>query len=398
MRRTGNSSPSRVGGTLVLLAAVVALFGLGVMRTVPQMERDLATRVHQALRAGGFEASVRFTGQDAEVSCSSGLGDVAAARSIAHSIEGVRGVDFAPTCGTPTTSTTITPVTSTTAAPTTTVVPTTSVASTTTVEPSTTTVASTVPPNGELFSLVYLDGRFTMQGVLASDTQQKVLESIAGLATVPDNVDDTTTVQDGFAITDRAVADFAAIVLAMPANVVSADIRVQHKGARMSAVSVSAVAFDTAGRTAFSRAVSARGLTPIVQLRKKATTADAAAVAVDIKSVVVADPLQFDDTTKSSSLKASSMPAVYRIAAMARRFGGLVVHVDGFTESGGSAAANRVLSQRHASAVRAALIALGVPTRRVTAEGFGGTKPILDAAGVEDATASRRIEFRVTLG
>lgn len=395
MRRRGNSSPSRLGGMLVLLTAVLALFGIGVMRTVPQMERELASSVRQALRAGGFETSVRFTGQDAEVSCAAGIGDLSAARSIARSVEGVRGVTFSSSCSAAPTTTTTAPTT--TAVPTTTAAPapTTTEAATTT---TTTTVTSTLPAKGELFSLVYADGRFVMRGVLASDTQQKVLESIAGIATLPDNVDDGTTVQEGFAITDRAVADFAAMVLAMPANVVSADIRVQHDGSRLSAVSVSAVAFDNTSRTAFTRAVTARGLSPIVQVRKKATAADATAVAADLMAAVVAEPLQFDDTANSSSLKPASMPVVYRIAAMARRFGGLVVHVEGFTESGGSTAANRVLSQRHATAVRAAMISLGVPARRVTAEGLGGSKPILDATGAEDAEASRRIEFRVTLG
>ena len=49
-----------------------------------------------------------------------------------------------------------------------------------------------------------------------------------------------------------------------------------------------------------------------------------------------------------------------------------------------------------ASAVSDALIARGADDDMLTIVGLGGSEPILDADGVEDKAASRRVEFVVT--
>ena len=65
----------------------------------------------------------------------------------------------------------------------------------------------------------------------------------------------------------------------------------------------------------------------------------------------------------------------------------------GFLTSGGTesilcgvlAARKRALAER------------GIPSDSLTAVGFGGTRPILGADGLEDKTASRRVEFVVSI-
>ena len=69
--------------------------------------------------------------------------------------------------------------------------------------------------------------------------------------------------------------------------------------------------------------------------------------------------------------------------------------IEGHTDTDGSEEGNLELSQARAESVLAFLVSNGLDAERFTAVGFGEAQPVLDAAGVEDKEASRRIEFNV---
>ncbi len=69
--------------------------------------------------------------------------------------------------------------------------------------------------------------------------------------------------------------------------------------------------------------------------------------------------------------------------------------VEGHTDSQGSAAYNQDLSQRRAQSVRDYLVSRGIAADRVTAEGFGLTRPIADNASAEGRADNRRVEIVV---
>ncbi|OWV64037.1 hypothetical protein ATY76_21470 [Rhizobium sp. R339] len=71
------------------------------------------------------------------------------------------------------------------------------------------------------------------------------------------------------------------------------------------------------------------------------------------------------------------------------------VEITAYTDRSGSIAENRLLSQRRADAAAAALVAAGVPARRISkAEGLGEDDP-LARDGNPIATVSRRAEILV---
>lgn len=70
-----------------------------------------------------------------------------------------------------------------------------------------------------------------------------------------------------------------------------------------------------------------------------------------------------------------------------------LIAVDGHTDEVGSEADNIVLSQRRADAVREALAKLGVPQAKLTARGFGETKPRSDNDTPQGRQLNRRVEF-----
>lgn len=72
---------------------------------------------------------------------------------------------------------------------------------------------------------------------------------------------------------------------------------------------------------------------------------------------------------------------------------GVVIEVGGHTDSDGSDAANLILSDNRAKAVRDELIKLGVKPEMLTEKGYGATKPINDNKTVDGKFKNRRIEY-----
>jgi len=71
----------------------------------------------------------------------------------------------------------------------------------------------------------------------------------------------------------------------------------------------------------------------------------------------------------------------------------LKLRVEGHTDNQGNAAANQALSEKRAQAVMGWLVANGVDSSRLSAKGFGQSKPLADN-GTEDGRAkNRRVEL-----
>ncbi len=69
--------------------------------------------------------------------------------------------------------------------------------------------------------------------------------------------------------------------------------------------------------------------------------------------------------------------------------------VEGHTDSQGAAGYNQDLSQRRAEAVRSHLVSRGIAADRITAQGFGLTRPIADNTSTEGRANNRRVEIVV---
>jgi outer membrane protein OmpA-like peptidoglycan-associated protein len=97
--------------------------------------------------------------------------------------------------------------------------------------------------------------------------------------------------------------------------------------------------------------------------------------------------------TDLARLNAEGMRSVQKLVALLQDNPQRTVLVEGFTDSTGSAAHNQALSERRASAVRSALVDLGVGQERVAIHGYGETLPV----AANDSAANRQLNRRVEI-
>ena len=71
------------------------------------------------------------------------------------------------------------------------------------------------------------------------------------------------------------------------------------------------------------------------------------------------------------------------------------VELAGHTDSKGSDAYNKKLSQSRADSVKAYLVSQGVPATRLVAKGYGEVAPVASNDTDDGRAQTRRVEFRV---
>lgn len=94
-----------------------------------------------------------------------------------------------------------------------------------------------------------------------------------------------------------------------------------------------------------------------------------------------------------STIKPESMGTLNEIAKMMKDHADLRFEIDGHTDSDGADDVNMKLSQARAGAVKDKLTSMGINAERLTAKGFGETKPIDKNDNAEGKANNRRVEF-----
>nr|WP_314546946.1 OmpA family protein [uncultured Massilia sp.] len=97
--------------------------------------------------------------------------------------------------------------------------------------------------------------------------------------------------------------------------------------------------------------------------------------------------------TDRAELTPAGMENVRKLAEVMKQNPDRSVLVEGFTDSTGSAAHNKDLSERRAQSVAQALTSLGVPRQRVDMRGYGEAYPV----AANDTAANRQLNRRVEI-
>jgi VWFA-related protein len=113
--------------------------------------------------------------------------------------------------------------------------------------------------------------------------------------------------------------------------------------------------------------------------------------ALDTVGTMVFLPIEFD--FDRATIRPESLPLLERIADAMKANPSLAIEVRGHTDDRGSDEYNMRLSQRRAEAVVEALVAMGIERKRLSAVGFGKTRPLVPNTSEENRARNRRTEF-----
>jgi outer membrane protein OmpA-like peptidoglycan-associated protein len=105
---------------------------------------------------------------------------------------------------------------------------------------------------------------------------------------------------------------------------------------------------------------------------------------------LAADELRFASGT--ATLPDDELPSLDRIARFLEERPELAIRIEGHTDGSGSAEVNRDISRERAEAVLRALAERGVDPARMTAAGFGATRPIANDDTERGRRENRRVE------
>jgi len=101
--------------------------------------------------------------------------------------------------------------------------------------------------------------------------------------------------------------------------------------------------------------------------------------------------------TNSAKLRATAHGKLQEIVDFAAQNPNTNFEVSGHTDDRGSDVLNQKLSEKRAASVKAYLVSKGVAADRITAQGYGETKPVEDNKTKAGRAANRRVEVSYTI-
>ncbi|MEV4411735.1 OmpA family protein [Catellatospora sp. NPDC049609] len=334
-----------------LAVAALGLAGIITAQHLPVRERvqdDLTRRSEQALQAAGLSSvRVSFVGRDGTLRVTSAA-DADKALAIVRALEGVRVAEAeVPTVAEP--------------------------APTAAASPSAT--APTSPP--EVTATLAGGGRITLSGRVPDETAKARLVKAATDAAGAGMVDDRLTVDP--AVTDKGLDGLGLLLTAVAKH--STDLTVQLRGDK---VEVTGTVDTAATAQEADAAAKAMGVTDVA-ISVKVTEVEQALG--DLKAVTFVND--------KTSLTPAGRAALTRAAQVLAAAPAVKVRVEGHTDDKGTAASNLALSRARAKAVVDFLVSQGIAADRLTAAGFGETRPAVPNTSEANRAVNRRVEFIV---
>ena len=122
--------------------------------------------------------------------------------------------------------------------------------------------------------------------------------------------------------------------------------------------------------------------------------ADAAAMEAEITSSGYCSIYGVLFDSGKATIQPESSKCLDEVAALLKKNAGWKMQIEGHTDNVGGKEANTKLSQARADAVRGWLVTHGVAAPRLTAKGFGDSKPKVENATEEGRSKNRRVDLR----
>ncbi len=375
----------------LLLPLLLALLGALIANGL--IQNDLGKKSRNALKAAGIAGvDVELSGQDLTLRGPASLADSSIAKL--KGIDGIRNLKYVAEESTQQTAEETAAATETTAAAETSVTETTeaAVASETTLAASPTTIDATALTGSPIEVAASIDGKkVALTGVVTSEAQRSTLVAAAKAGYGETNViDELTVVGPSTPAQDARITTFGELIKLSSNTLSDAKGRVGD-----TVLSLSGNAFTELGKSSVEALIAGSGGTAEITVAAAKSVEE---VQENLATILARSGIQFD--TNSAVIKADSVPildnAVASITQEFAAFPNIKIEVAGHTDNVGQPAANQQLSQSRAQAVLDYVVSKGVDAGRLTAKGYGATKPIADNKTEIARATNRRIEFTVS--
>jgi outer membrane protein OmpA-like peptidoglycan-associated protein len=119
---------------------------------------------------------------------------------------------------------------------------------------------------------------------------------------------------------------------------------------------------------------------------------------IELKNIAVGSKIALRNiffATGSATLKSESNTELDRLVKLMKDVPSLKVEISGHTDNVGSPSMNEKLSQDRATSVVTYLIGKGIDKGRLTAKGYGETRPVGSNNSAEGRQENRRVEFEI---
>jgi outer membrane protein OmpA-like peptidoglycan-associated protein len=116
-------------------------------------------------------------------------------------------------------------------------------------------------------------------------------------------------------------------------------------------------------------------------------------VPIEQGQVVRMNNVFFD--SKKSDLRTESFPELNRFVNFLNANPGVTIEIAGHTDNVGKDADNQLLSEQRAKAVYTYFQKKGIALNRISAKGYGKTKPLATNDTEEGRQTNRRVEFTI---
>jgi OOP family OmpA-OmpF porin len=256
-------------------------------------------------------------------------------------------------------------------------------------------VAAPVAVDAYRFGAAYDGAHIALSGSLPSNATREALK--AALAKPGLTLDDKTTIDN--TAPDGAFADVVTeLLVAMTAHADSAILAIEGRTVTLDAVSASQAEAKALG-AAIDRLPAAYGSTVTLAISGQgpppqilsATDTPAAKCQAAASAALAETPVVF--ASASSDLPETADALVTKLGEIAATCPDAAFEIAGHTDASGNAAKNVQLSEDRAAALEAALIVKGVDAARLTAKGYGASRPV--AANDNDANKARNRRIEV---
>lgn len=232
---------------------------------------------------------------------------------------------------------------------------------------------------------VLRSGTLELSGSVPTEGDRLRLVAAAGRALAADNVEHDLVLDPDTTVTADTVATLVDAIEMLPRLLTTGSVG--YDGSLF----VRGLVVDADGRDQLTAALGPDAAVELA-VRPSASAADIDAVEEELAEVLAERPLRFAPGTAELTDDAAATLDV--LAAIAKRVAGMVIVVEGHTDTVGDPDTNLELSELRAAVVVLELASRGVPPEQLEVVGRGGADPVL-VDGVEDRAASRRVEMLV---